>query len=284
MNEQALKARLKHIAKSENRLFQEVWKLLCLERLLVRIAKSDYHEKFVFKGGLLLSHYLYIGRETKDIDLHMRQLKANSQNIQKAFTEICNIQAADAFNFEFDSIEELDHTHMNYPGYRVHLKLQLEKMTDRIQVNIGTGDLVESKIEPLELSHYRGKPIFEGSVSLQVYPIETIFAEKLESVIYRGASNSRMKDYHDLLLLCREQLLLNTNILASTIENTFKHRNTDLSIPLTFNEEEYAALQSEWSLHLRKLDTLTEQLKLPLDISELIEELNHELTAYLVPA
>lgn len=70
MNEQALKARLKHIGKEKGKSFNEVWKLLVLERFLARLSSSEYSDKFIFKGGLLLSYYLTIGRETIDIDLY----------------------------------------------------------------------------------------------------------------------------------------------------------------------------------------------------------------------
>ena len=75
MNEQALKARLKHIGKEKGKSFNEVWKLLVLERFLARLSRSEYSDKFIFKGGLLLSYYLTIGRETIDIDLTSQTIK-----------------------------------------------------------------------------------------------------------------------------------------------------------------------------------------------------------------
>ena len=146
MNEQALKERLKNIAALEKRTFNEVWRELALERLLVRLAKSDQSEKFIFKGGLLLSHYLEIGRETKDADFLARELNAEAPHIEKAFQGICAIDISDGFSFAYSNITPLEQPHMNYPGFRVTLDLRFgPKMKDRIQVDIGVGDVVEPK-------------------------------------------------------------------------------------------------------------------------------------------
>ena len=90
---------------------------------------------------------------------------------------------------------------MTHKCYRINLSLKFGNMKDRVQLDVGVGDIIEPTQESLELYHYRGKPIFEGTVSLQVYPMETIFAEKMDSVVSRADTNSRMKDYHDLVLL-----------------------------------------------------------------------------------
>ncbi len=125
MNEQSLKERLKVIAQQENRTFQDVWKSLVLERFLVRISKSNQNENFIFKGGMLLSHYLNIGRETKDLDFLISRMKTEIDNIKKAFQDVCSVNVNDGFLFTFSGIELLDQPHMKYPGYRVNLDLNL---------------------------------------------------------------------------------------------------------------------------------------------------------------
>src|ERR1700722_14377350 len=97
MNEQALKARLKHIAKELGKSFNEVWKLLVLERFLARLSQSEYSDKFIFKGGLLLSYYLVIGRETSDIDLLAKRVKAEKSHIEQIMREICLSAITDGF-------------------------------------------------------------------------------------------------------------------------------------------------------------------------------------------
>ena len=146
MNEQALKDRLKTIAKLEQRTFNEVWRELVLERLLVRIVGSKYSDNFIFKGGLLLAHYIDIGRETKDVDFLATEFEINTLNMENIFQEICTLNVEDGFIFTYSSISPLEQPYMNYPGYRININLKFaEKMKDRIQVDIGIGDLVEPK-------------------------------------------------------------------------------------------------------------------------------------------
>ncbi len=278
MNEQALKERLKTIANIERRTFNEVWRGMVLERLLVRISHSKHSKNFIFKGGLLLSYYLAIGRETKDADFLATELDANIPNIEKAFQEICAVGINDGFVFSYSNIAPLEQPHMNYPGFRVSLDLKFTgKMKDRIQVHIGVGDVVEPKEKSFELYQYKGKPIFEGSVSLRVYPIETIFAEKLETIISKGAANSRMKDYHDLLLLCREENIISVSKLINDISKTFRNRKTELTIPLNFSKESYVLMQQLWAGHRRGLEKIADKLNIPANIENLVSELNYWL-------
>jgi len=283
MNEQALKDRLKTIAKNQTRTFQDVWRLLLLERFLVRLSVSKYQNKFIFKGGLLLSYYVTIARETIDIDFLAKKLHAEIASIESAFIEICNIEINDGFLFSFDSIQVLEHSHMNYPGFRSKLNVQFGKMKDKVQIDIGVGDTVEPDKISWELYQYKGKPIFEDSISLHVYPVESIFSEKLETIVSRGAVNSRMKDFHDILLLCRKNNLINIERLKVNINNTFDNRNTNRDIPIKFTEDDYSQLQPLWSAHLRTLNDATRKaLSFPDDISELVKEVNAWLTRALL--
>ena len=274
MNEQALKERIKYIANSENRKFNQVWRSLILERLLIRLARSSYNNQLIFKGGLLLSYYIKLGRETRDIDLQTTQLDMDAFKMEKVFRQICQVKVSDGFTYTFSNIDELNMEHMNYPGYRVHLDLTFGKMKDRIQVDIAVGNMLEPKQESLELYQYKGKPIFEGNVSLKVYPLETIFTDKLESIITRGSVNSRMKDYHDLVLLCRENDVFNLVKLRKNISILFKNTNISKSFPVRFSENELNKLQKLWTNHRNGLQEIAEHLKLPVHIKDAISETN----------
>jgi hypothetical protein len=121
-------------------------------------------------------------------------------------------------------------------------------------------------------------PLFGDSISLEVYPVETIFAEKLETIISRAAANSRMKDYHDLLLLCREDGLLDKTRLKDNIVQTFQNRGTVFSIPVQFESDELGRMQRLWAGHLRALGTpRTQMLGLPEEIDTVIKDLNQWL-------
>ena len=280
MNEQALKARLKHIAKEQGKNFNEIWKLLVLERFLARLSRSEYSDKFIFKGGLLLSYYLIIGRETIDIDLLARRLNAEKSHVEQIMRDICLLHLNDGFQMQFINLDDLDHQHMNYPGFQVRIAVQFGVMTDKFYVDIGVGDAVE----PVSLTWtpfmYKEKPLFEDAISLEVYPVETIFAEKLETIISRGAANSRMKDYHDLLLLCRESELIDKDRLKNNIVQTFQNRGTVFSVPIQFQSDELERIQLLWSGHLRVLGaSRTQLLGLPEDIETVIDDLNQWLSA-----
>lgn len=274
MNEQALKDKIKLVANARGVDFQEVWKSLILERFLVRLANSSYRDKFIFKGGFLLAYYIRIERETMDIDLLARKLNTEMKNIEDAFIKICSINISDGFKISFSDISQLDHTHMNYAGYQVRLNVQFGKMKDRIQVDIGVGDAVEPNEKSFSLQRYKEKPIFEDSMLLQAYPVETIFSEKLESIISRKGTNSRMKDFHDLLLLCRKKHLIDSKKLKSSIDDTFQNRKTKKSIPIKFSTEEYLQLQPHWAHHLQLLGSTATTLQFPRKMNELVDEVN----------
>ena len=279
MNEQALKARLKHIGKEKGKSFNEVWKLLVLERFLARLSRSEYSDKFIFKGGLLLSYYLTIGRETIDIDLLARRLNAEKSNVELIIQEICLLNLGDGFQMEFINLEDLDHQHMNYPGFQVGIAVQFGVMSDKFFVDIGIGDVVEPVLLDWPSFNYKEKPLFDDPISLEVYPVETIFAEKLETLISRGAANSRMKDYHDLLLLCRDSKLIDKIRLKDNITQTFQNRETVFFLPVQFLSGELERMQRLWSGHLRVLGAYRVQsLGLPANIETVIDELNQWLS------
>jgi hypothetical protein len=141
------------------------------------------------------------------------------------------------------------------------------------------GDVVAPVLLEWPSFNYKEKPLFEDLISLEVYPVETIFAEKLETIISRGAANSRMKDYHDLLLLCRENTLIDEIQLKENIMHTFQNRGTVYSLPIQFQSDELDRMQLLWSGHLRVLGANRVQtLSLPEKIEVVLDELNNWLT------
>lgn len=118
MNEQALKVRLKYIAQETSKSFHEIWKLLILERFLARLSRSEFASKLIFKSGLLLSYYLILGRETIDIDLLGKRLKGEKSEIDRILQGICALILGDGFQMQLASLQDLDHQHMHYPGFR----------------------------------------------------------------------------------------------------------------------------------------------------------------------
>lgn len=273
INEQALKDRLHTIAKEKDIQFNACWKQLLLERFLSRLARSSHSNKFIFKGGFLLAYMMKIGRETTDLDFLLTRMKAEEKEVQQILEEIISIPSEDGFAFSFDGIELLAQPHMDYPGYRVTLKTTFVKMRDKIQIDVGVGDIVEPKNLKIKLFQYRGKPFFEDSISLLAYPLETIFAEKLETVVSKGAGNSRMKDYHDLFLLIQDQALKGSKKLKEATLKTFSNRETTLQV-LQFDEADLKTLQPLWTAHLHALGSAAQDLNLPTEIQVIVSEIN----------
>lgn len=281
MNEAALKERLHTIAKQRSITFNECWKQFLLERFLVRLAQSKFTENFIFKGGLLLSYLIDIGRETVDLDFVLKNLNTEVKKLKLAFESITTESNEDGFIFHFEKIEELAHLHMNYPGYSITIDARFGTIKDKIHIDLGVGDVVEPEPLTIDLLRYRDKPIFENEIKLMVYPIETIFAEKLETLISRGVINSRMKDYHDLLLLTQNLELINREKLQKTLEATFSHRGTQLKLPIIFDDAGLANLQTLWMRHLRGLGDVVDDLELPPKIGDVIAEINKFLKSVI---
>ncbi len=274
MNEAALKERLKVIAAEKNTTLNKVWKQLLLERFLARLSNSSFQDKFIFKGGLLLAQYVAINRETIDIDFLMTKIKSEMQKIEEVIREVVVIDAEDGFSFAWFAVEELNQPHLEYAGFRVTVDAQFGKMRDKIQVDIGVGDVVEPVETTFTPFEYKGKPIFAGEISLYVYPPEAIFAEKFETIISKGAINSRMKDYHDLLIMIREPNFLDIRKLRGTIQATFNRRGTQVPLSINFDFSGIQGLHALWSNHLRGLGIFRERLNLPDQISDVINEIN----------
>ncbi len=268
---QALKDRLHIIANERNLPFNICWKQLLLERFLARLSASKHSSKLIFKGGFLLSYLMKIGRETTDLDFLLTRMRVEEKEVQEVFGEIIATHSPDGFSFAFESIELLKQPHMEYPGYRVILNTSFANMKDKVQVDVGVGDVVDPLTFEIPLVRYRGKPFFENSISLLVYPVETIFSEKLETILSKGAGNSRMKDYHDLILLIRSEGLIDEGKLKEAVINTFVLRGTAL-MPIQF--EDTALMQRLWAAHLRDIDDYAEELNLPNNITLVIDELN----------
>jgi predicted nucleotidyltransferase component of viral defense system len=271
MNEQALKDRLQIISREKGIHFNECWKKLLLERFLSRLSRSKYTQKFIFKGGFLLAYLISIGRETTDLDFLLINMNANEEELKKAVDDIIATEAEDGFSFTFTNIEPLEQPHMDYPGFRIDLRATFGRMKDKIQIDVGIGDAVNPTTRDFTLFRFKGKAMFESEISLLVYPSETIFAEKLETVISKGTANSRMKDYHDLLLLTRVPHALDFNKLHASIKSTFHHRGTAFEL-INFNDLQL--LGKLWAAHIKNLGITAQELNLPVSIQDVILEIN----------
>jgi predicted nucleotidyltransferase component of viral defense system len=210
-----LKDKIRNASNDLDLPFNEIWQRIILERFLVRLSKSNESQHFILKGGSLLARYIDIGRETKDLDFLLTKVQSEKTKIAKSIEAIIGTTTEDGFSFNLISVEDLTHTHMKYPGFSVHLTCLFGNMKGQLDLDIGTGDTVNPVQRKLDLIAASGKPVFESSVSLLVYPAETIFAEKLHTALVRGSANSRMKDYHDMFSLISSKGTLDKKILKN---------------------------------------------------------------------
>ena len=269
--EQSFKKRLSNIAKERNITPSKVWQNVITERFLVRLCRSSYHDHFVLKGGTLLARIIDINRETRDLDFAIQKLSNEITNLQKIFNEIIQINIDDGFVFANPTVGSLEHFHMEYPGARVKIEVHFGEAQFPLLIDLGFGDVVNLREKELLLLSNSKEP-FEPSVTMKCYPIEFIFAEKLETLIYRKSENSRMKDYHDLYTLASSEKILNREDLAKAIRLVFEHRKTSLRLPIQFDAIAVEALQEYWKRYQK-----TALTRLPDQIGMVIEVINKVL-------
>ncbi len=274
MNEDALKSKLQAATQSTGLTFNEGFHRLVMERFLVRVSLSKHSKNFVFKGGFLLSHYVDLGRDTRDLDFLLMKLTSEREVLENVFVEISKIETGDAFVFLLKKIQLLVHDHMNYPGFTATFGVTFGRMKENLEIDVGVGDEVTPESALLKLMQGKGKSIFEDEVSLLVYPPETILAEKLQTAALRAGQNSRMKDFFDILTILNSAYI-ETNPFKNAIEKTFIHRGTSIDkLPLRFSEIEYEMLQKFWTPFYRGL---RKNENLPLRIEDVVIAINEKL-------
>lgn len=270
--ERSLKDRIKAIAKAQNRAFNDVWKALALERFLARLARSDKLDRFIFKGGYLLGKYLRLGRETIDLDFSLTGTEGTVDAIRALIEEILSLPYDDGFTFEGLEVQEMNHPHMNHPGYEARTTACLGQTRTKIRMDLGIGDKVVPVKKTLPLLALNDKPLFESEISIQAYPLSYIFAEKMEAVVYRGGTNSRMKDFYDLIAL--SQLAdFSPQDHADVVRSVFEHRGTSLPTTLSYDKEAIETMSRNWK---RFVGTLEEefQANVPAGFSAVVDKID----------
>ncbi|MBP9708762.1 MAG: nucleotidyl transferase AbiEii/AbiGii toxin family protein [Oligoflexales bacterium] len=269
--EQSTKEKVKVIAKKQERTFNDVWQEVVLERWLARLAISPYKKNFIFKGAMCLLRYIDLDRETRDLDFLIKDLTVSIDEVKKYLSEVSALTLNDGFNFENLDVGPLPHAHMKYPGYQVSVIGKLGNTKTKVFIDIGVGDAVKPTEITMKLLGTEKAPLFEKEISLWAYPVESIFAEKLETAVARADQNSRMKDYHDLILLIRNDIL-EIEKLKIAIKDTFANRETKIK-KLSIPNDQKENIQKYWNSYLKNLNTKA-QLKLPVEFKFIVVEIN----------
>lgn len=252
---QSVKTRLLNLAKQENIRYQQLVTRYFQERLLFRLSLSRYRSHFVLKGGALLYAYdRFAARPTLDIDFMGDRIDNDQENIKAAFSSICDIPyETDGVCFHADTLTADAITVVKeYPGIRVSLIATLDSIRQSISMDIGFGDIVIPK--PVELDYPVLLTDFP-SANIIAYSLETVVAEKFQTMIERTTFNSRMKDFFDLYRICVTQSLDNV-LLQEAIQATFENRSTHYSYNHILFSDDFpqdTELNQRWNAFLKKL-------------------------------
>ena len=191
------------------------------ERILERISVSKYNENFILKGGLLLSAMIGINsRSTRDMDISIKGIDVSKEKMVQVLNEILSLDIGDGVKFEIINITDI-RADDEYGGNKYHLVVSLENLKVALEIDISTGD----EITPKELN-YEYISIFEDKkIYIDTYNIETILAEKIETILCRGKYNTRMKDYYDgYFFLTKLKDEIDLEIFKQALNNTLTKR------------------------------------------------------------
>lgn len=227
MNSDKLNDIIKKKSKGNNNLAHHLHQMFFFEHVLMRLEKSKYRDNIILKGGVLLSSIIGEDlRTTKDIDATLKSLPLNIDSIRNIFEGILTIDIDDNVNFEIVNIKDIG-LEDEYGGFRINVKGTFDKIRTNFFIEITTGDI----ITPREI-RYKYNSIFEDKkINIMAYTIETIIAEKFESIISKNITTTRAKDFYDLcMLMNKHKKDINNKNLVKAIENTFTKRNTEFNI------------------------------------------------------
>lgn len=216
-----LKIQVKTKAHENNSQPQDIMQMYFFERLLYRISISEYKHNFILKGGLLLSAIFGDERRTtQDMDTMIKGIELDFEKIKKVIEEIANIELDDNIKYEvtkYKDIREED----KYGGIKIFLNAYKEHLKVPLSIDISFND----PITPRELE-FKYKCMFDDSyINIMAYTIETIIAEKFQTLIEDNIANTRLKDFYDLYMLITNRFdELDDDIIIKAIKRTFKRR------------------------------------------------------------
>jgi predicted nucleotidyltransferase component of viral defense system len=194
-----------------------------MERFLERLSLSQYRKNFIIKGGFLIAAIIGLdNRGTMDLDVTTKGFSLTRESIGEIFEDICKIEADDDVDFSIARITDIREGD-DYPGLRIHLSAVYSPLNIPLTVDVTTGD----RITPGEIE-YPFKLLFEErSISVMAYNLETILAEKLETILSRNVANTRPRDFYDVhILYMLRGSGCDYTVLRSALEETAKKRNS----------------------------------------------------------
>lgn len=252
---QQLKALVRNLSKEDSSKGQIILRNYVAERFLERVSLSRFRSNLILKGGMLIASIIGLDkRSTMDIDTTIQNAPISEDDVAAMVEEICTIHIDDGIKFSITSTKSIM-AEMDYPGIRVFLEAILDKTRIPLKLDFSTDDV----ITPHAIEYPYSLLFEDRSIDVLAYNNETILAEKMQTIIARGITNTRMRDFYDIYALL--SLLggsINWNVLGTAFRNTCHKRNTDVSLgnlEMTLIEiQEDKELEESWSRYQKKND------------------------------
>ena len=240
-----LKAKVRNLSGGDSTKAQTLIRNFIMERFLERIALSQYRNNFILKGGMLVAAVVGLDtRATMDIDTTVRSLNLDKESATRIIEDIISVEIPDGVQFQITKVTDIMEEH-DYPGIRFMLEATLDKMRQAIKIDISTGDIITPRAV-----EYSYKLMFEDrAISLWTYNLETLLAEKLETIMARGTANTRMRDFYDIHVISHQESFDN-EVLRKAFLATSEKRDTKVQIPdfrnVLSSVESDEVMKSQW--------------------------------------
>jgi len=249
----SLKARLRNMAREKGVKAQVLLQNFMFERFLARLAQSEYRDNFVLKGGILIA--AIVGseqRSTMDLDTTTRNLPMNEQSIRAAVGAICALPITDDVSFEVGAVGPIRPDDI-YGGFRVALRARYDTIEAPLTIDVSTGDIITPKPVKFTLKEMFGGAEFD----LWAYNLETVLAEKIETILRRNIFSTRPRDFYDVYILSTTQSY-DKALLREALAATAAHRGTVEQIAdvpeLLCAIAESQELRNMWGKYQREYD------------------------------
>lgn len=250
-----LKALVRNMSKGNSNKAQMIIRNYVMERFLERLSLSQYRSNLILKGGILVAAMVGLdNRSTMDVDATLKNLPLDQESARKIVEDIAEIRIDDGMTFEVKSVVSIM-DEADYPGIRIMLDTTLETMHTPLKIDFSTGDV----ITPREVSYSLRLLFEERTISVLAYNLETVLAEKVETLLARSTANTRMRDFYDIYVLTNTQAHnINHATLKAAFRNTSEKRGSFVLQPdmdLILKEiAESTMLIDLWKSYQRKFD------------------------------
>lgn len=236
-----LKDLVRNLSKKKSSDAQILMRNYMMERFLERISLSEYKNQFILKGGMLVAAMVGLdARATMDLDATIKGTNVSVEDVEMIISQIISIPLDDGVSFRIKRISEIMEE-ADYPGVRVSMETKFDGVITPLKIDISTGDI----ITPREIKYNFNLMLENRTIEVWAYNLETVLAEKLETVISRNVTNTRMRDFYDIYILQKlygEQL--SKDVLWDALVATAKKRETLEQIETEDIDEVFDEIQS----------------------------------------